>query len=365
MGSLFNGRRIRTLEQTLEAAHAREQQRQQQIEALQQHITVLEGQLDESRRNEEAAQQLAHGLTQFGHSLSTLKSSFNQLGQLLAYRQNDAEVTATESLTGRDDLQQLLAQLDRTRDDVGRIARDMQSLQSDADVIRKHSELIRGISQQTSLLSLNASIEAARAGDQGRGFAVVATEVKSLAEHASEVSDQIGQAVVSIQNQVAATDQQAQSNLTTMEQLQTQAHDTEQRLTKLLGMAQTGATTLGEAALLAELELANLEELEIKLQVYQVLSGQLDLTPEALPDETECRLGRWYYEGDGQKLYGQERGFKELEGPHREVHRQARLAVQYYREGNNEGAFAALKAMEANNLTVMQRLEKLAIRPQL
>ena len=51
--------------------------------------------------------------------------------------------------------------------------------------------VIRGIAEQTNLLALNAAIEAARAGDAGRGFAVVSDEVRALATHTQNATQEI------------------------------------------------------------------------------------------------------------------------------------------------------------------------------
>jgi len=80
-----------------------------------------------------------------------------------------------------------------TNDDIAALARVAQRI---GDVVK----LIQEIAEQTNLLALNATIEAARAGEAGRGFAVVASEVKSLAVQTAKATGEITREISSIQS---------------------------------------------------------------------------------------------------------------------------------------------------------------------
>lgn len=71
--------------------------------------------------------------------------------------------------------------------------------------VRGITDKINGISSQTNLLSLNASIESARAGEAGRGFAVVADEIRNLADETKTLTAEINGIVETLENNASGT----------------------------------------------------------------------------------------------------------------------------------------------------------------
>jgi aerotaxis receptor len=93
----------------------------------------------------------------------------------------------------------------RASGEAARTNQQVGELNSLADSIGEVVGAIKGIAEQTNLLALNATIEAARAGEAGKGFAVVADEVKKLATETASKTIQIDERVGKIQSAIRAT----------------------------------------------------------------------------------------------------------------------------------------------------------------
>jgi len=95
----------------------------------------------------------------------------------------------------------------------------VSSLATAADRIGDIVKMIQDIAEQTNLLALNATIEAARAGEAGKGFAVVASEVKSLANQTGKATEEIASQISEIQDSTSDAVTAIESIAVTMEKV--------------------------------------------------------------------------------------------------------------------------------------------------
>lgn len=316
----------------------------------------LQARVAELESEQRVHQHLFTNLTGFGDSVIALRESFTDLSSLLLDSHQTSAFTTEESQRSQQALNAMLEELKALNQRISHAAEEVTVLHQDAEHIDSFVQAIDKISLQSTLLAFNASIEAARAGEAGRGFAVVATEVRQLATRTHGATGEIGELNRSILQQAESVDGTMLDNAQKADHLSTEAGQVMQRTEQLLTLTRESSKTLSFSAMLSEVELANLEELEIKLDVYRIFMGLSDKTASDIPDETQCALGQWYYQGTGNQQFYNDQDFQALEAPHREVHQQAIAAVDYRQAGDTEAAMAALSRMEAANLNVMERL---------
>ena len=108
-------------------------------------------------------------------------------------------------------IKDLIEKTARSRESIAVVREAMQQNNEQAQKIEATSQKINDIADQTNLLSLNAAIEAARAGDAGRGFAVVAEEIRGLAEETNSLTNEIGSIIQGLLEKTADVTQNMES----------------------------------------------------------------------------------------------------------------------------------------------------------
>jgi len=353
-------RRIEELERQLAAAQARETNLAARAAAAE----AGRAQAEEGSVATAARVGFFEGLTghlhQFGESTKAVQASLAMLAGAMKLETQEAVKASAETAQSQQVVRKLTEHIAHLTERTQRSAGAIDQLHEQTGKINGIVQLIKEVADQTNLLALNAAIEAARAGEAGRGFAVVADEVRKLAERTTSSTAEISNLVSRVQQEATDLKDLAEVNPQEMAEMRDDGAHAFSSIDNLMHLSQHMTQTIAATALRSFVETAKKDHLVFKMEIYRVFLGVSEKNAEDFASHLGCRLGKWYYEGDGKECFSKLPGYTEVEPPHKRVHAHGQNAVRFYREGNFAAGLTEIGEMEQASMEVLNHLETMA-----
>ena len=351
------------------------QRHQQQQQELQSVIEALENERDNLKTQmqqleyENQASQNAEQTTETAElvqnlwiggsdTLNMIRESMSQ-GMHLMVEENERVSACYDSFEqSSSQLELMCSELNKINDGANHSCNSIEELKSKSQEVVQFVSTINEISEQTNLLALNAAIEAARAGEHGRGFAVVADEVRSLAQKAGSAANAIHQLVTQINMAIQDANTDIISMAETSQKLTADTISFQNNVSDVLDISNSMYTVVDKAAKNSFIRTVQMDHVVWKAELYKTILGLTNKTAADFADHTQCRLGKWYTEGDGSKLYNQKQAYKKLETPHKKVHESGLMALSCANDDVDQ-MLRSLEDMENASVEVMEYLKQL------
>jgi len=326
---------------------------------------------------------------------------------------NDSNETARE---GHEAINEATNAIQKMLEAVHETHEGIEELSEASAQIGQILSVIEDIAEQTNLLALNATIEAARAGEAGKGFAVVASEVKNLASQTSKSTEDIARridALSSGMDKIRRTMTHSQSAVSEGEEAVARARETMEVISgqvsgvseKMLDISnilqqQKGATNeiahsishvadlsaqneelidgmadsfqetndgfmenagswFSEGSDQALCEMAKIDHVLFKKNILDAVMGRTVLAKGQVPNHHDCRLGKWYDSLCTPALINHP-AYQALMIPHKAVHEEGKRALESFSAGDFAGTIDHIERMNEASIDVVVLLSELS-----
>ncbi|MES9972156.1 MAG: methyl-accepting chemotaxis protein [Candidatus Thiodiazotropha sp.] len=360
MFGISSKKQISQLQQQLAEKTAEIESQAVQISSLKEENAALHQRIEEEQQAYQQQQQVLE-------NFSALSESFSELQHSLMHTATNIKDEKVNAIRGSEISTQAIASVEVMNSEIENVtqisqqsAESVDKLGTIAGNISNFVSIIQGISEQTNLLALNAAIEAARAGEMGRGFAVVADEVRSLAGRTREATTEIAALVDTISQETKQSMDTMASVMDVTKNFKEQVSESIATIQQQFDLSKSMETAISSTSLRSFVELAKFDHLVFKFGIYKAFLGLTELPSDSLSDHRNCRLGQWYYQGEGVSCFSNLPGYREIEAPHQDVHKHGKQALVHLEAGDKQAGIDSIKLMEETSMQVISNLENLA-----
>ena len=256
-------------------------------------------------------------------SLEDTQGTYLSLLDELKSMSKESKETAAGSTEGLSLITEIVSDTNNLHKEIEVENEVVSSLVAKSKDIAQVINIIQEIAFQTNILSLNAAVEAATAGEAGRGFAVVAQEVRNLATRSADAAKQIKDVVNTIQSETV----KIKNSSETVSSVVNETRSRIEILSKLMNVFQKNSNrSVYEVESISNkifINLAKLDHVIYKNNLYQLIFGAEHQFKAV--DHHNCRLGKWYETGLGREEFSFVPSYKGLEKYHKIVHDEANL----------------------------------------